>query len=230
MGRKPGNGTAGAPAGGPLTLEEVVAAIVAEQQKIEAEEKGMRPREARVIGSQIEIGRRLAASKTFVKRAGKPWTKFVEAELGYAPRVARRLVRVGASKWAASGPSGSVLEELPGDLHKLDALSPLDLSQLQGLLAAANLKQMDRTDIAAHVREILGKKRSPSTASPGTRLLKLIGRFAAKALAEIEDGKGAGFEPEARQECLDTLDSSCRQIREAFAEHEPQAEVPEGVA
>jgi hypothetical protein len=108
------------------TIAKIVAQILADQEAILAEEASMSANEARIVQSKIAIGRQLLALKAAARQARKKLLECL-APTGYDGRVARRLMRVAKSAWAKNGPNGSVPhDQLPTDLHKLDALAGLD--------------------------------------------------------------------------------------------------------
>jgi hypothetical protein len=99
-----------------------------------------------------QIGELLVELRQCITRG---WDRHV-TEIGFAPKVARRLQRLGSSWWARSGLDESTLSQLPADLMKLEWLCRLSPQKLRDLLFTLDCKKAVRQTIIDAVQASLG--------------------------------------------------------------------------
>jgi hypothetical protein len=150
--------------------------------------------EDEAVSATIEKGRLLSELKASAKRT---WGERL-GELGLNPRVARRLMAVGA--WAEKiGPIGSdTLRKLPRDPHKLEWLAKLDREQLGPLVERFDCRELPRAAVIKAVKEALGPAKPPARTDGPDRALRAIEKLLDRLAGLLEGLKASPLEAEAR--------------------------------
>src|SRR5262245_60240497 len=123
------------------------------KEQIKSEQEKIHRTEGSAIASKVQIGVQLNKLQA---AAGRTWTKTAR-ELGYHPRAASRLQKLGSSWLAQIGTEGSeILNRLPADEQKLEWLCRLSEEQLRQLLEEGDWKKASRPQVIAAVKKIQG--------------------------------------------------------------------------
>jgi hypothetical protein len=186
-----------------MTLNEIV-----EQFKEKAEL--LRKNEVASVPLIIDQARIMVQLRT---KARKNWEEVCEQKLKIHPRVARRYLKIGEN-WSDADrtPGSDVLARLPSDLHKLEALAELPLDLLTTLSGQLDLRRMERTEVIAKVKGMMGKGEGQhSEADPVLAVFNKWDSFAARLVKEVEGLDGAG-----RQRFGEELEDLMQQLQEAL--------------
>jgi hypothetical protein len=164
------------------SLTALLQEIRAEQHKVDAQEGD-------VVAALFRIGALLVRLKQQAQRA---WTAQVK-DLGYHPRVARRLQKLGSSPLAENGLAESaLLQRLPTDLMKLEWLCRLKPKPLSKVLAAVDCKAGSRKAVIDAAKTTLNIPKRPRPRANVRGLLQAFNRFVGRvqsAVAECGDGE-----------------------------------------
>jgi hypothetical protein len=180
-------------------------------KQIRAEQHRIARHEGNVVGSLIKLGELLIKLQA---QSGRTWTKRVE-KLGYSPRAASRLQKLG-SKWGPEiGTGGSdLLHQMPSDLQKLVWLCQLSQEQLQTLHGKINLKKTSRSIVIAEVKSILGIETAKKKADGEEVLTRAF-----KKLESIIQQRYDSAPDETTRTCLsDTILIRLKGLKERFAQ------------
>jgi hypothetical protein len=183
-------------------IKHVVEQIKGEQEKIHRTEGS-------AIASLVQIGVLLIQLQA---AAGRTWTRTAR-ELGYNPRTASRLQKLGSSWLAQIGTAGSeILNRLPADIQKLEWLCRLSEEHLRQLLANGDLKMTSRSKVIAEVKKILGEDEAQAQPA-STDVARALDRILKQLLKLIE---GAQTE---EQKCIrEILVSRLQKVQQALAQ------------
>jgi hypothetical protein len=189
--------------------------IGAERKKIEKEEQSKAKNDAAIVRSQVRIGGWLVELQKHIR---KTWTNDVKA-MGYHPRVARRLQKLGASWWCAeNGLHESVpVEKLPIDLCKLEWLCRLNEEQLRELLGQQDCKGLPRPKVSRAVKAMLGIQTRKANTAPQAAVVNAVERFVQRLSARITELRQEGLAPQAREQVVVALDDGFAQFRRALS-------------
>jgi hypothetical protein len=190
--------------GASIDTRDKVTALVGQ---IREEQQGIDRNDASTVVNQIRIGSLLIRLKA---ESGWTWTRTVR-EIGYHPRAASRLLRLGTSWLAGLGTAGSeFLHRLPTDLQKLDWLCRLTRTQLEQLLTELDCKHAGRAAVAAAVKHIL----NPGAEAPRTEdLPRAVGRVFKRVVSAIRRWHGEADTDSRRHELRGLLAAGLRQAQ-----------------
>jgi hypothetical protein len=197
-----------------LSIDQIVAIIREEEARVEAEEAKSASNEGRLVQAHIAIGCRFVQLKAAVKKVRGRWATRI-AQLGYAPRVARRYLKLGQSWWG--GLNESVLNQLPRDLEKLDWLCRLSKEQLDQVLEKHNCKRLDRSEVVNIVKEMIGPHTNRKSCDPGTLLHNAVKRFFTKSVVDAEKWGEKQSQTKTCRRILQTLDNGYQELRKALS-------------
>jgi len=147
--------------------------------------------------------------------------------LGYSPRVVSRLTKAATRLAAADGTvSQGLLDRLPGDPIKLEALCALPLADVERIVIEHDCRQLDRTEVAALVREQTGKKAASEKKSLSpTEAIRASWAQSVEALLKKIDKIESENE---REELIEHLEESLDDLKEALHEVEDEGTESEG--
>jgi hypothetical protein len=138
--------------------------------------------EDEAVAATIEKGQLLLDLKACANRG---WGKRL-GELGLNPRVASRLMSIGA--WGREfGPIGSdLLGKLPRDAHKLEALAKLAPGPLRELVDDLDCREKPRASVLKAVEEVLGQVRPPAEAHGRGTSLGAIQKLLTRLIDQLD--------------------------------------------
>jgi hypothetical protein len=182
---------------------ELIGQIQAEQVKFDRNEGPL-------VANLIRIGTLLSELKPL---AGRTWTTTAR-ELGYHPRAASRLQKIGRRWQAEIGTEGSErLARLPPDPQKLEQLCRLSPEQLERLLGELDCKKADRKKVADAVKEVLGEEASPRG---GGDIMKSISRVLTRLTAAVDRWRETDGDPRTRELVRGALADGLGRLQEAL--------------
>jgi hypothetical protein len=157
--------------------------------------KSMTPNETKIVGFMIDRASTFLELKDEIKKTKHSFQDWLESK-EINTRMASRLTTIGKNWGGEKRPTGSLLEKLPTDVHKLEALSRLKRKTLEDFVAKHDCKRMERAELIKLVprgrRKTLGgagKRRKGSLATYiESRITTLLNQLATrcKELNKIE--------------------------------------------
>jgi hypothetical protein len=158
-------------------------------EEIRLHQRKVASQEGDVVATLFRIGALLVQLKEQAKRT---WTAQVK-ELGYHPRVARRLQKLGSSPLSQNGlDESALLQRLPTDLLKLEWICRLEPKSLTEILTAVDCKAGSRTAVIDAAKAALNIPRKPRLRANVQGLLQAFDRFLGRvqaAVTECGDGE-----------------------------------------
>jgi hypothetical protein len=155
-------------------------------------------------------------------------------QLGFSPRVISRLMKAASVLAAPDGTvPAALLDRLPGDPLKLEALCALPRPEVEELVQQHDVRNLDRAEIAAEVRERQGKTAhgEKKPLSPTDSIRKTWSQAVEGVLKKLEKVEAK----EEREQLIQFLDESLEDVKQSLhapapdsAEDEAGTEVPEG--
>jgi hypothetical protein len=175
-------------------MEKLIEQIGRKQQqrgRNEAEDVKLLIEEARLI-------------RRYRDKSSNDW--YVKLEpLGLHKRIAARLLELGRN-WptAEQSPGPDLMARLPRDLQKLLPLSRLPLRELPDFLDHHDCRQMERSEVAAAVKEAMGEVTTAEKKPPATRtVLKRVDDFVLRLRGDL-----AQLPEDARLRMIDEIERS----------------------
>jgi hypothetical protein len=186
----------------------VIHRIKVAQEDLVNFQKALEKDEGRVVRYQVVIGVELVKLQRLSKRT---WTKDVVA-LGFNPRTARRLQRLGDNWGGQNGLNQSVLESLPNDVMKLEWLCQLPLEKLPAFLHANDCKSLPRAAVIAAVKSVLGLAEAPlDPAAALDRNLRRLKNQIESAIEQLDEAPASNVQDPIRDE----LSDACQRLQQA---------------
>jgi hypothetical protein len=128
---------------------------------IEGEQRKLARGDGLAVASHLRIGRSLVSLREL---AGPGWAEQAES-LGYDRQLASRYVALGDSPLGTTALTAShLLDRLPPDLTKLEAICVLTIGQVERLAAEIDLKTSSPDEIINAVRNLPGSEAPPARA------------------------------------------------------------------
>jgi len=188
-----------------MKLDEIAKEFKAKMELLEQNESAALP----VI---IDQGRLMVQ---FRIKARKDWETTCEKKLNISPRVARRYLKIG-ERWATQDqtPGPELLTKLPSDLHKLEALCDLSSDQLKTLSSQIDLRKVERTEMIAKVRAIIGKgSQQQSISDPVLSVFNKWDTFSFRLAKDVKQ-----LNDHEKQNFIDEMEDNFQQLREKLEE------------
>ena len=169
-----------------------------------------------VVACHIRLGSRLKKLRSL---ANGTWGRQL-ADLGMAPRVASRYLRI-ATHWPdATGLNESDLRRLPADLLKLEWLCRVPTTQLGALLDDLDCRKETRSKVIAAVREALGEER-PKRATPDVG--KYVQRLFNRLTSTLENLDEKFPEQEQQNQARKLLVARLQQLQDSLSRGLPSS-------
>jgi hypothetical protein len=200
----------------------------AQAERVEAIVRAIQTKQTLIVTSEcaiiphlVAIGVHLIALK---RAAGKGWLTWAR-QVGYHPREASRLQKIGAAWGEKIGTIGSdFLAKLPADIKLLERICEIPFEQLGDFLGArenveaiegsgGKTRRWDRTNIAAEVNAWLGQPPSPPRPPSPERIVRSFERAASKTASALQrsNTEGVSFN-ELRARLHGILDKAIDQL------------------
>jgi hypothetical protein len=188
-------------AGTEVSVEELVRAIRAEQEKLAEQQSAS-------VAGVVAIGRHLIALRELVQ---KGWARHLKS-IGMNPRVASRYMAIARGSVGQVGhPVSDLAARLPYDVIRLEWLTKLPPDALARLAGEMDLRAATRAEVIKRVKEELGMPVTAPAIDHEQRLVKAFVQVCAAAKAAL-----SGEQPLDPAPLDELVEDGIRRIREVI--------------